>query len=138
MLFIIIVYNQTEQSSVRMYTITDVRNAVEIAGKYFQLCYEMLAQDGMESKRFKRFTIMLKSIIEDELSAFFEGRSTTLKSVEECDIMVYIVELYENFIEPMFMDHCIPKRMLPLPTVNLSHVKKVRKAKTTKKVTFAG
>jgi hypothetical protein len=121
-----------------MYTSTDMQNAVVIADKYYKLCREMLAEDGMESKRYFRFTILLMTMICDEMCAFFEGRSTTLKSLEECDIMSYIGELYENFIEPMFMDHCIPKRVLPLPKVDLAYVKKVRKAKTTKRVTFAG
>jgi hypothetical protein len=114
----------------------DVQNAEDIADKYVRMCCAMLAQGGLQTKRYRRFSSLLEDIVEDELDAYFEGRSSDLKSVEECDIMAFIGELYEKFIEPMYMDHCIPKTLTALPKVDLTSVKKVRKAKTTKTVVF--
>jgi hypothetical protein len=114
----------------------DVQNAEAIADKYVRMCCAMLAEGGLQTRRYRRFSSLLEDIVEDELEAFFEGRNSSLKSVEECDIMAYIGELYENFIEPMYMDHCITKTLTALPKVDLSCVKKVRRAQTTKTVVF--
>jgi hypothetical protein len=119
-----------------MFSKTDVQNAEAIADKYVRMCCEMLAQGGLQSKRFRRFASLLEDIVEDELDAFFQGRSSSLKSIAEYDIAIYIGELYDNFIEPMYMDHCISKTLKALPKVDLTSVKKVRRAKTTKTVVF--
>ncbi len=119
-----------------MDTKSNVINAEKIADKYVRMCCQMLAEGGIHTRGYKKCATLLEDIVEDELSAYFEGVNTTLKSVEECDIMEYIGELYENFIEPMFMDHCIPKNTLVLPSVCIGTVKKVRRAKTTKRVSF--
>lgn len=114
---------------------TDITHAEEVATKYLSMCCEMLAVDGTSTKRYKRFATLLVTIVQDELYAYCVSDNSTLSSIEEHDIMAYIGDVYENFIEPMFMDHCIPKR-LTLPKVDLTNVKRVRKAKTKRKVTF--
>jgi hypothetical protein len=114
---------------------TDVKRAEEIASKYLTLCCNMLAVDGVTTKRYNRFATLLVAIVQDELYAYCASDNSTLNSIEEHDIMTYIGDVYENFIEPMFMDHCIPKR-LTLPRVDLVNVKKLREAKTKRKVTF--
>jgi hypothetical protein len=119
-----------------MFSKVDVQNAEDIADKYVRLCCEMLAHGGLQTRRYKKFSSLLEDIVEDELEAFFQGRSSSLKSVNECDIAMYIGELYENFIEPMYMDHYFPKTLKALPKVDLTSVKKVRRAKTTKTVVF--
>jgi predicted helicase len=119
-----------------MFSKTDVHNAEAIADKYVRMCCEMLAQGGLQPRRYRKFASLLEDIVEDELDAFFKGRNSSLKSVQECDILYYIGELYDNFIEPMYMDHCIPKTLKALPKVDLTSVKKVRRAKTTKTVVF--
>ena len=118
-----------------MYTKTDVKNAEAIADKFVRMCCAMLAEGGL-TRRYKKFASLLEDIVEDELQAFFQGQNTSLKSVNEGDILAYIGELYENFIEPMYMDHCIPK-LTVLPTVDIASVRKVRRAKTTKTVVFS-
>jgi hypothetical protein len=119
-----------------MYTETEIANAQAIAIKYVSLCFKMLADGGSHTKRFMKCTFLLRSIVEDEFKACIQGRSSDLKSLNDMDVIKFIGELYEDFIEPMFMDHCIPKNTSPLPKVDLSNIKKVRQAKTTKRVTF--
>lgn len=119
-----------------MYSKDEMNVAEDIADKYVRLCCGMLAQDGINKKRFIRCASLLEDIVEDEIHAYFEGKGSTLLSVDEAHIRSYIGELFENFIEPMFMDLCIPKNILGLPKVNLSDIKKVRVAKTLKKVHF--
>jgi hypothetical protein len=119
-----------------MYSKDDMYAAEDIADKYIRLCCEMLADDGVNKKRFKRCASLLEDIVEDEIHSYFEGKGTTLLSVDEPHIRTYIGELFENFIEPMFMDIYIPKNILGLPKVDLSNIRKVRKAKTSKKVHF--
>lgn len=119
-----------------MYTRADVIIAEAIADKYVGLCCDMLAQGGFQTRRFKKCASLLEDIVIDELEAFFDGGNTSLKSIKEIDIMEYIAELYENFIEPMFIDGCHPKTLKALPKVDLTSIHKVRKAKTTKTVKF--
>jgi hypothetical protein len=119
-----------------MFSKADVQNAEVIADKYVRMCCEMLAEGGLQTKRYKKFASLLEDIVEDELDAFFQGQNSSLKSIAECDIAVYIGDLYENFIEPMYMDHCISKTLKALPKVDITSVKKVRRAKTTKTVVF--
>lgn len=120
-----------------MYTEAEVARATNTATKYVMLCFEMLAEGGgVHTKRFRKCTFLLESIVADEFIAYIQGRSSDLKSLEEKDIMKYIGELYEDFIEPMFMDNCIPKNTSSLPKVNLSNVKQIRRAKTSKRVSF--
>jgi hypothetical protein len=119
-----------------MYTEAQIANAQAIAVKYVSLCFKMLAEGGSHTKRFMKCTFLLRSIVEDEFKACIQGRSSDLKSLDDKEIIKFIGELYEDFIEPMFMDHCIPKNTSPLPKVDLSNVKQVRKANTFKKVSF--
>jgi hypothetical protein len=119
-----------------MYSKAVLQNAEAIADKYVRLCCAMLAQGGLQTRCYRKFSSLLEDIVEDELDAFFQGQNSSLKSVEECDIMAYIGELYENFIEPMYENHCIPKTLMALPKVDLTSITQVRRAKTTKTVVF--
>lgn len=121
---------------VRMYTKAEIQTAEYIADKYVRLCCEMLPQDGSSVKRYKKCASLLEDIVEDELEAYFGGKSTTLKSVEEYAIMTYIGELFENFIEPMFLNN-IAKKNMHLPIVRLTDIRQVRVARTQKKVSFS-